>query len=141
MEDYQLFEEFLNSEDVFFRLDEFPNGTPYFRIPQKIKNGNLVEVIVVFEQSNIKILIVKIARVETPEKEITIYRLLNELNGTYKFFTFNIDSENDIAFEGNLPTDLRDGDFQPEVLLTYIAAALKSLGEAYPQIMKIIWAD
>ena len=141
MEDYQLFEEFLNSEDIFFRLDEFPDGTSFFRIPQKIKNGNLIEIIVIFEEVNIKILIVKIGSVEMPEKQIAIYQLFNELNKIYKFFTFHLDSNNDVVFEGNLSTDLRDGDFQPEVLLTYIAAALKSLSEAYPQIMKVIWTD
>ena len=141
MEDYQLFEEFLNEEDIFFRLDEFPNGTPYFRIPQKLKNGTLIEIVVIFEEINIKVLCLKFANIENPEKEPAILKLFNDLNSTYKFFTFHLDSDKDAVFEGNLPTDLYDGVFQPDVLLNYILAALKSLEESYPQIMKIIWAD
>ena len=141
MENYELFEEFLNEEEIFFRSDEFPNGTPFFRIPQKIKNGTLVEAVVVFEKFNVKVIFVKIASVETPEKKMAILNLINELNRSYKFFTFHIDSDNDIAFEGNLPTDLRDGEFQPSELLAYIISAIRSLEEAYPQIMKIVWAD
>ena len=141
MEDYQLFEEYLKEEEIFFRLDEFPNGTPYFRIPQKIKNGILLEAIVVFEEFNVKVLFVKIASIETPEKEIAILKLFNNLNRTYKFFTFHLDSDNDVVFEGNLPVDLRDGEIQPDTVLTYVIAAIKSLEKAYPQIMKIVWAD
>ena len=141
MEDYQLFEEFLNEEDIFFKSGEFPSGDPYFRIPQKIKNGTLVEAIVVFEEINVKVIFIKIASVETPEKEMEMLKLFNDLNRSYKFFTFYLDSSNDITFEGNLPADLRDGEFQPKELMAYIISAIKSLEEAYPQIMKIVWAD
>ncbi len=141
MDDYQLFEEFLTNEELFFKADKFPNGTPFFRIPQKIKNGSLVDIFVVFEEENVKVLFLKIATVEDDEKLPVFYELFNDLNRNYKFFTFNLNSDNEVVLEGNLPTDLRDGEFQPESLFGYIIAALKTLSDVYPKIMKVIWAD
>ena len=141
MEDYQKFEEFLNEEEIFFKADQFPSGIPFFRIPQQVKNGGLVDIIVIFEEENIKVLFLKIAVVEDPEKLSVLCQLFNDLNCNYKFFTFQINSDNEVVLEGNLPTDLRNGDFQPDSLFGYVVAALKTLNEVYPQIMKIIWAD
>ncbi len=140
MDDFQMFQDVLTEREIFFENDTFRDGTQYFRIPQKIQNGGLVDVIIIFDEDYVKIVIVKIASTEDPEKRIALCELFNDLNQTYKFFKFHIDSDGDILLEGNLSTDLRDGDFQPEDLLAYIGAALNTLKNDYPKIMKVIWS-
>jgi hypothetical protein len=140
MSDFQKFQEVLTEREIFFEADSFRDGTQYFRIPQKIQGGGLIDVIVIIEEDHVKIVIVKIATTDDSEKRIALCELFNDLNQGYKYFKFHIDSDGDILLEGTLSMDLRDGEFQPEDLLGYIGAALNTLKNDYPKIMKIIWS-
>jgi hypothetical protein len=140
MNDFQKFQEVLTEREIFFEADSFRDGTQYFRIPQKVQGGSVVDVIVLIDENYVKILIVKIATTDDSEKRIALCTLFNDLNQGYKFFKFHIDADGNVLLEGNLSTDLRDGEFQPEGLLGYIVAALSTLKTDYPKIMKIIWS-
>ena len=141
MSEYEQFQELLDENEVFYKADTLSSGTPLFRIPQKIKNGGFADMLVIFNEDNIKLVVAKIATVDDPEKRIKFYELFNEMNDTYKYFKLYVDSDGDIMLEGDLTMDLRDGDFQPETLMAYIGASLKLIENVYPKIMKLMWAD
>ena len=141
MSEFEQFQALLDEQDIFYKIDSFKNGTQLFRIPQNLESGGVIDILVVFADDHVKIVVLKMATINDPEKRFAVYELFNELNRAYKFFKFHIDSEGDVIFEGDLVTDLRDGEFQPDTLMMYIAAALKMVKTAYPKIMKIMWSD
>ncbi len=141
MSEFEQFQALLEEQDIFYKIDSFRDGTQLFCIPQNLEAGGVVEVLVVFGDDYVKIVVLKIATINDPEKRFAVYDLFNDLNRAYKFFKFHIDSDGDVIFEGDLVTDLRDGEFHPDTLMAYIAAALTMVKTAYPKIMKIMWSD
>ena len=135
------FKVFLDENEIFYSDRSSNLERTIFRIPQKLKSGSLVEVVVFFYNDSVKIVVLKIASVVDDEKRIAFLELFNEVNFTYKYFKIYLDKDNDVVFEGDLVTDLIDGEFQPELLLTYIGTALQEINEIYPKIMKILWSD
>jgi hypothetical protein len=135
------FKSFLDENEIFYRDDSSDLEREVFRIPQKLKGGSFVELLVVFYDDSVKIVVLKIASVEDSEKRGEILELFNGFNDSYKYFKVYLNDENDIIVEGDFVTDLIAGDFQPEVLLAYIGAALKEVNMIYPKIMKILWSD
>ena len=63
------FKDFLDEEEIFYKHDEFDDGKNVFRIPQRLKTGGVVDMLVVFDEDDIKLLIMKIGTVEDPEKK------------------------------------------------------------------------
>ncbi len=141
MDTAEQFKSFLDENEIFYSDKSSNIERNVFRIPQKLKSGSLVEVVVIFSNDSLKIVVLKIASVVNDEKRSKILELFNEVNFTYKYFKIYLDKDNDVVFEGDLVTDLIDGDFQPDILLTYIGVALQEINEIYPKIMKILWSD
>ncbi len=140
MNDYELFQAFLDDKEVVYKAKDINNADKLFRIPQKLEGGGVVDIVVVFDDDYIKIVVMGIASVSDTEKLPLIYELFNEFNHAYKYFKFYLDSDGDVVLEGDFVTDLRDGDFDPEMLFAYMGVAWKCTKASYPKIMKVIWS-
>ena len=140
MNEFEQFRELLDEDEVFYKVDEFDDGRHIFRIPHKLKSGGMVEIVVIFEDDNIKILIMKLGNVEDPEKKAMCYELFNDLNYTYKYYKIYLDSDGDVMIACDVAMDVCRGEFYPKVLMAYIGSALRVASEVYPKIMKILWA-
>ena len=131
----------LDEDEVFYKADSFSSGRKVFRIPQKLKSGAFVEVLVVFYDDSVKIAVLKIASVEDVEKRGEILEIFNDANRSYKYLKIYLDDEGDVVAESDLVTDLMVGEFQPPVLLAYMGAILRTVNDVYPKIMKVLWSD
>lgn len=137
MDNYEVFKNFLDNNDVHYTEDELERGDRFFRIPQRIKNGGVVDVLVIFSDKNIKILIFGIATIEDEDKRPACYKLFNDVNEQYSFFKFYMRSNGDINLEGDAIQGIVEGEFQPKALMGFIVAALSLLQDTYREIMKI----
>lgn len=75
----------------------------------------------------------------TEEKQYQILTQLNQLNSTYRYGTFYLDSDNNINFQYSLPSTLPIscvGNSAMEMVLRII----KIIDDAYPVIMKTLWS-
>ena len=131
----------LDEDEVFYKTDSFSDGRKVFRIPQKLKSGAFVEVLVIFYDDSIKIAVLKIASVEDVEKRGEVLRIFNATNRAYKYFKIYLDDDGDVVAESDLVADIIVGEFQPAVLLAYMGAILKTVNDVYPKIMKVLWSD
>ena len=141
MKPYEQFRELLDGNDLFYKVDFLDNGKTLFRIPQKLKSGGFVDMLLFFEDDNIKILAAKIATIDDPDKLIQCYAIFNELNCNYKYFKMHADSDGDVMLSCDLAMDVvTEGVFSPETVLAYVGASIKVINENYPKIMKLLWA-
>ena len=141
MKPYEQFRELLDGNDLFYKVDFLDNGKTLFRIPQKLKSGGFVDMLLFFEDDNIKILVAKIATIDDPDKLAQCYAILNESNCNYKYFKMYVDSDGDVMLSCDLAMDIvTEGVFSPETVLAYVGASIKVINENYPKIMKLLWA-
>ena len=141
MKPYEQFRELLDENDLFYKVDFLDNGKTLFRIPQKLKSGGFVDMLLFFEDDNIKILVAKIATIDDPDKLAQCYAILNESNCNYKYFKMYVDSDGDVMLSCDLAMDIvKEGVFSPETVLAYVGASIKVINENYPKIMKLLWA-
>ena len=139
MSEVEQFKEFLDGDEIFYKHDEFDDGRNVFRIPQKLKTGGIVDMLVIFDEDDIKLLIMKIGTVEDPEKKAMCYELFNDLNHSYKYYKLYLDSDGDVMIDCDIAIDVCRGKFYPKTLMAYIGSAFKVANEVYPKIMKILW--
>ena len=140
MDNYEVFKNFLNSNGVHYSEDVLERGDKFFRIPQRIKNGGVMDVLVIFSERSIKVLIFGIATIEDDEKKIACYELFNRLAAQYSFFKFYLRSNGDVNLEGDAILGIVEGEFQPKALMGFIVAAVSLVQETYKDIMKIQWS-
>ena len=141
MDNYEAFKEFMNKSDIRYSEDTFENGDRFFSIPHKIKNGGVINVIVVFAKTKIKILLLGIADVEDEEKRLACYKLFNTLSMKYAFFKMYLRPEGRVCAETDLALDIVEGNFSPKGLMDFVMASVFYIEKVYPEIMKIQWAD
>ena len=137
MDNYEIFKEFLDSSEIHYNEDSFDNGDRFFAIPQKIKSGPLLNVIVIFSRIRIKILILGISSLEDEDKRSALYDFFNEFNRDTSFFKMYLRGD-EICVEGDFSTDIINGDFEPEEFMNFILAALMAVDRNYRNILKIL---
>ena len=140
MDIYEVFKNFLNDNGVHFSEDTLERGDRFFRIPQRIKNGGVVDVLVIFSEKNIKVLVFGIATIEEDDKKLACYKLFNDLSSQYSFFKFYLRPNGDVNLEGDAILGITEGEFQPKALMGFIIAAVTLIQENYREIMKIQWS-
>ena len=140
MDNYEAFKTFLDENKIHYMEDKLEQGDRFIRIPQKLKNGGVVNVIVVFAAKNIKVLIVGIANVDDEGKRGECLKLFNSLNAKYNFFKLYMQPNGGIALDGDVVLGIFEGDFQTRALMGFIIAALNYAQDVYKDVMKVLWA-
>ena len=141
MDNYEAFKIFLDENKVLYNEDKVEHGDRFIRIPQKLKNGGVVNVIVIFAEKNVKVLIVGVANVEDQNKRGECFELFNTLNSRYNFFKVYLQTNGDVNIDGDVVLGVHEGDFQARALMGFIVAALNYTQDVvYPDVMKIVWA-
>ena len=138
MDNYDAFKSFLDEKEVHYDEGSLERGDRYLRIPQRMKSGGTADILVIFSEKNIKVLIINIASVPD-DKQDACYKLFNELNAQYSFFKFYIRSNGDINVEGDAILGIVEGEFRPKALMAFVLAAFTLVQDNYRDIMKILW--
>ena len=137
LDKYEVFKNFLNSNNIRYAEDTLEHGDKFFRIPQTLGDNKVVEVLVIFAKQSIKILIVGIATIDSEEKKAACYKLFNEFAIQYSFFKFYIRPNGDVNVEGDAVLGVVEGEFQTKGLMGFIVAAVNLLQKVYGDIVKI----
>ena len=137
LDKYEAFKDFLNSKGIRYKEETLERGDKFFRIPQRLSNEKIIEILVIFSEQNIKILILGIAKIESEEKKIACYKLFNECALQYSFFKFYIRENGDVNAEGDATLSVVKGEFQPRVLMEFAATGLDLVQDVYEEINKI----
>ena len=141
MDSYEAFKIFLDENKVLYNEDKLESGDRFFRIPQKLKNGGVINVIVVFAEKSIKVLIVGVANVEDENKRVECLKLFNTLNSRYNFFKVYLQPNGDVNIDGDVVLGVFEEVFRTRALMGFIVAALNFTQDVvYPDVMKIVWA-
>ena len=142
MDNYDSFKALLDEDEIHYMEDELDDGDRLFRIPQKLQQGAVVNIIVLFSKFKIKIAMLGIANVEPDDedKKIEYYKFFNDFNAKYSFFKMYMHQDGDICVDLDLPLDIVEGEFQPKEVMGMIAMLLHTVGKVYRDIMKIQWA-
>ena len=141
MDSYEAFKIFLDENKVLYSEDKLDSGDRFFRIPQKLKNGGVINVIVVFAEKNIKVLIVGISNVDDENKRVECLKLFNTLNSRYNFFKVYLQPNGDVNVDGDVVLGVFEEVFRTRALMGFIVAALNFTQDVvYPDVMKIVWA-
>ena len=138
MDNYESFKKFITDAGLHYAEGKLEKGDRVFRIPQQIKNGGVVDVLVVFGQNNIKVVFLGIGKVDSDEKRNACYKLFNDLSAQFNFFKFYVRQDGDIGLEGDVVLGIIEGEFQPKALMGFMAAAITLLQDNYGDIMKIL---
>ena len=139
MDNYQIFKNFLDENEVHYTEDVLERGDKFFRIPQRIKSGGVVDVLVIFSEKNIKVLIFGIATIEDEDKKVACYKFFNEVSKQYSFYKFYLRPNGDVNLEGDAILGIVEGEFKPKALMGFVIAGVTLVQETYRDIMKIQW--
>ena len=81
------------------------------------------------------------ALVNVPEAKLSkVIRLLNEFNNRFRFVRFCLDKKNRVHMEYDMPLEISDEDVgavADGILMRMVAIC----DEAYPELMRAVWAD
>ena len=139
MDNYEALKVFLDENKVHYMEDKLEHGDKFLRIPQKLKNGGVVNVIVIFAEKNIKVLVVGIANVDDENKRVECLKLFNTLNAKYNFFKLYMQPNGDISLDGDVVIGVFEGNFQARALMGFIIAALNYAQDVYKEVMQTLW--
>ena len=139
MDNYEALKVFLDENKVHYMEDKLEHGDKFLRIPQKLKNGGVVNVIVIFAEKNIKVLVVGIANADDENKRVECLKLFNTLNAKYNFFKLYMQPNGDISLDGDVVIGVFEGDFQARALMGFIIAALNYAQDVYKEVMQVLW--
>ena len=137
MDNYEAFKVFLDNEKFKYDEKQFDNGDWLVRIPQKIQNDVVVNVIFLLSKFKIKVAILGIATLKEEDKKLALYDLFNKFNTEYAFFKMYTRPDGGICVDADFALELIKGEFQPRALMSFAAMALNAVGKVYPDIMKI----
>ena len=141
MDNYESFKEFLDKKVIRYSEETLTkSGERFFRLPQKLKSGGFVDILVVFAEKNVKIKIFGIATIEEEEKKIACYKLFNAMAAQYNFFRMYLHPNGDVSLEGDVVLGVVEGEFQPKALMGFVIAAVNFLEKVYKDLMKIQWS-
>ena len=141
MDNYEAFKIFLDENKVIYNEDKAEHGDRFIRIPQKLKNGGVVNVVVIFAEKNIKVLVIGVANVEDENKRGECFKLFNSLNSKYNFFKIYLNQNGDVNVDGDVVLGVFEETFRTRALMGFVVAALNYTQDVvYPDVMKIIWA-
>ena len=141
MDNYEAFKIFLDENKVLYNEDKVEHGDRFIRIPQKLKNGGVVNVVIIFAEKNIKVLVIGVTNVEDESKRGECYKLFNTLNSRYNFFKIYLNQNGDVNVDGDVVLGVFEETFRTRALMGFIVAALNFTQDVvYPEVMKIVWA-
>ena len=140
MDCYESFKGFLDNDGFKYDENETDDGNHILRIPQKIQNGGMVNVVFFFTKYKVKVAVLGIATVEEDDKKAECYKFFNGFNEEYAFFKMYMRSDGSICVDADFSLELIEGEFQPKELMNFTAMALHTVGKVYRDIMKIQWS-
>ena len=137
MDNYEFFKKYLESSGIHYGEGTLEYGAKFFRLPERLKNEAVVQVLVIFSAHSVKVLIYDIAKIEGNEKIIACFNLFNNFAAQYSFFKFYLRANGDVTVEGDATLDIVEGKFRPEVLLGFVHTGLDLVQDVYEDIIKI----
>ena len=137
MDNYEAFKGFLDNEKFKYDEKQLGNGDWLVRIPQKIQNDAIVNVVFLLSKFKIKVAILGIATSKEEEKKLALYDLFNKFNMEYAFFKMYMRPDGGICVDADFALEFIKGEFQPKELMRFAAMAMHSVGKYYPDIIKI----
>ena len=139
MDNFEIFKQFLDADEIRYSEDSFDDGDKILIIPQKIKNGGLVNILVIFGEHKIKVAVPAIVTIEDEDKQLECYKLFNDFNMQYAFFKMYIRPDGNVCAEGDFSLEVVSGQLDPKELMSFVMAAIFFVGKVYPDIMRIQW--
>lgn len=133
------FKELLNRKDLYMEEGQNEDGSSFFRIEQKLKDGGSIVLVVGFSESEdvVDIYAFDIAEIKDAYKKESALKLINELNRDYRYSKFTMEEDGRIS--GNYSISFEEN-FNPDIVLRQLILALESAEEVYPKFMKLVWA-
>ena len=97
-----------------------------------------IRVIAVDNDSEVKVMSDDFAKFPGAKLEVG-YKLTNQLNRKYKFIKFTIDNDGDLSAQWDLP-DSVPSELVGKVAMEIVLRMFKIIDDAYPEVMKAVWA-
>ena len=137
MSNYELFKNYLENSKIHYGEGNLEHGSKYFRIPERLENDLVVDVLVIFSEHSVKVLIIGIATIEDEEKKLACYKLFNDFAARYSFFKFYLREDGGVNAEGDATLSVVKGEFQPDVLMGFVSTGLDFVQDVHKYIIKI----
>ncbi|MEO2077405.1 MAG: YbjN domain-containing protein [Bacillus sp. (in: firmicutes)] len=133
------FRRFIKEQELYMEEGKNDDGSSFFRVEQRLKNGGSVVLAVGFDLNEeiVDIYVFNIAEIRDAYKKESVLKLLNELNMDFRYSKFYLNTDGSI---GSNYCMMFENNFNPSVLVRQLVLALNSADEAYPKLMKIVWS-
>lgn len=134
-----VFRDCLREKELFMEEGKNEDGSTFFRVEQRLDNGGLVVLAVSFDDSEeiVEIYTFNIAEINDAYKKESTIKLINELNGDYRYSKFQLEENGKVSSSYAL---MFENNFNPNVVVRQLIMALNSAEEVYPKFMKLVWS-
>ena len=137
MSNFERFRNYLEENGIHYGEGELKHGNKFFRIPERLQNDLVVNVLVIFSEHSVKVLIAEIATIEDERQKFACYKLFNSFAEQYSFFKFYLREDGSVNAEGDVTLGVVKGEFQPDVLMGFVNTGLAFVQGVYNDIIKI----
>ena len=133
------FVKFLEKKDIrFTHYEATEKRREIIKVGFKGENKDGIEVLFFFDPSEKAVGVKSFSIAKVPEAKLaSMYALLNNLNGEYRWVKFYIDDENEVTASSDAAITKATAD---EVCYDRLLRFLDIVDEVYPQIMKTLWS-
>lgn len=131
---------FKNLLDMEVEDIEAEDGSTYFRIPQNLKNGPTVDILIIIgdDKKDVAYRIFSLVEIEDTYKEDELNRLVANLNAEYRFVKFLVSHE-DLSVKVAMDHCISPNDVVGETIVANCVKLFLIAQEAYPKLMKLVW--
>lgn len=134
-----VFRMYLQEKEVYMEEGTNEDGTSFFRLEQRLKNGGSVVLAIGFDESEeiIDLYVFNVADIVDAYKRESTLKLINELNRDLRYSKFTLDDSGRVTSNYCM---MFEDNFNPDVLMRQLVLALNCVEEVYPKFMKIVWS-
>lgn len=131
----------IDAANLFEYKYDSDDDVHYYHTKYTISNGPTVSVVVILNEQaqDACFRIFGLAKIEEDSKMMAAVRLVNKLNGKYKFAKFVLDDEMTIDVNVDIPFGDSDDD-KGEHLMRGVGKLVSITNDVYPEIMRLIWS-
>ena len=104
-----------------------------------VKNGGTYRIHLISQDddNDVEVRVFELAQI-SEEKKPRMLKLINELNCEYRFTKFTVDEDGDLNVAYDFPVD---GENPAACACELVMRFVHIIDEAYPRIMRVLWAD
>lgn len=138
MNNAEIFENYMNEKEIHFERGTTDDDCVFFRMSQNIKNGGTALIVVLFNKNQqiVDLNVFQVASVTDPLKKEPLFKLLNELNKSYRFSTFT-EREGEVSV--GYSYQVHDNSLDGEEVLDMLIMLFQTAEDNYPKFMKLQW--